>query len=419
MIYAMRAPVPPAVVVFAGARDDYQLPIALQEIGCLESLVTDLYFPDDALWFRNSLGKIIPRTLIHKRFSAELDSRKVSVAWSGVGTVLAAALHPGVRIMLAGNRLLGKRARRMAEKRGAAMFALNSYAYDAFHQLSSPYRFLFQFHPHPVTNRAILMQELRDVPCAENSLRYEYELGIPPRTFEQLSQEPALANGWVAASTFTANTLVANGIPREMIHIVPYGVDFTHYPRRPAPRRRDAPFTVVFAGQLVQRKGISYLLEAARRLHSNELKLVFCTRTAVETELLKKYSDVNAEVRLGLTREELVRQFHDSDIFCLPSLIEGFGHVILQAMSCSLPVLSTPHTCAPDVVREGVDGFIVPIKDSDAIAERISWGIDHRPQLEEMGQAAAEHARTFTWPRFRAGIQTAYGRMIASIDGSS
>lgn len=419
MIYAMRALVPPAVVVFAGARDDYQLPIALQEIGCLESLVTDLYFPDDTRWFPNSLGKIIPGSLIRKRFSPHLSSRNVSIGWGGLAASLAETLHPDIRFTLAKNRLLGRRARRMADKRGAAMFALNNYAYDAFHQLSSPYRFLFQFHPHPVTNRDIIMQELQDAACAATSLRSEYELAVPPPIFAQLSQEPALANGWVVASTFTGNSLVANGIPREMIHVVPYGVDFTHYARRASPRRRDSPFTVVFAGQLVQRKGISYLLEAARRVKSNDLRLVFCTRSAVEAELLKKYSDVNAEVRLGLSREELVNQFHDSDIFCLPSLIEGFGHVILQAMSCSLPVLSTPNTCAPDVVREGVDGFIVPVKDPDAIAQRISWGMDHRSQLEEMGQSAAEHARTFTWPRFRAGIQTAYRSMIESIDASS
>ena len=418
MIYAMRARVPPAVVVFAGARDNYQLPIALNEIGCLESLVTDLYFPDDRRWFRNSFGKILPRSLIKKRFSPDLSSQKVSIGWGGLA-VLAETLQPGIRTTLAGNRFLGRRARRMADQRGAAMFALNNYAYDAFHQLSSPYRFLFQFHPHPVTNRDIIMRELQDVPCAATSLRAEYELTVPRRIFAQLSQEPALANGWVAASTFTANSLAANGIPREKIHIVPYGVDFTHYPRRTSPRPKNAPFTVVFAGQLVQRKGLSYLLQAARRVKSNELKLVFCTRSAVEAELLRKYGDVNAAVRVGLSQEELVQQFHDSDIFCLPSLIEGFGHVILQAMSCSLPVLGTQNSCAPDVVREGVDGFVVPVKDSDAIAEKISWGMDHRSQLEEMGQAAAEHARTFTWPRFRAGIQTAYRSMIASIDASS
>jgi glycosyltransferase involved in cell wall biosynthesis len=133
--------------------------------------------------------------------------------------------------------------------------------------------------------------------------------------------------------------------------------------------------------------------------------------------LLKGYSDLDIDVRVGLSGKRLAQELHACDIFIFPSLAEGFGHVILEAMSCGLPVVATPHTCAPDVMEDGKHGFIVPIRDAEAIAERIVWGMDHRAELAAMGEAAALRARQFTWERFRAGVRDTYGKMIAAQTG--
>ena len=98
----------------------------------------------------------------------------------------------------------------------------------------------------------------------------------------------------------------------------------------------------------------------------------------------------------------------------LPSLAEGFALVILEVMSGGVPVITTSHTCAPDVMVDGEHGFIVPIRDSAAIAERLNWGIEHRADLAVMGEAAAAQSRIFTWERFRAGIREAYVEMVDS-----
>ena len=93
MIYPMRAPVPPAVVVFAGARDNSQLPIAFQGTGRLESRITGLNFPNDPDGLPNSPGKIIPQSLIKQRLFCFPGSNKESVGGVGEGTGLAAALE--------------------------------------------------------------------------------------------------------------------------------------------------------------------------------------------------------------------------------------------------------------------------------------------------------------------------------------
>jgi glycosyltransferase involved in cell wall biosynthesis len=133
-----------------------------------------------------------------------------------------------------------------------------------------------------------------------------------------------------------------------------------------------------------------------------------CGRSAPDHDLLRAYSKYNISIKLGLSHREVVSELHSSDLFVFPSLLEGFGHVVLEAMASGLPVLTTPHTCGPDVISEGTHGFIVPIRDPQAIAEKIAWGLEHRESLLEMGRAAAPRAREFTWERFRKQMLKEY-----------
>jgi glycosyltransferase involved in cell wall biosynthesis len=147
-------------------------------------------------------------------------------------------------------------------------------------------------------------------------------------------------------------------------------------------------------------------------LRSRNIRLTLCTRGGIDKRLLAEYADLDMEIKLGLSGGALANEIHTADLFAFPSLAEGFALVILEAMSCGVPVVSTGHTCAPDVMVDGRHGFIVPIRDSKAVAEKLAWGVENRAELAEMGRAAASQARLFTWERFRAGIRNAYARMI-------
>jgi glycosyltransferase involved in cell wall biosynthesis len=166
---------------------------------------------------------------------------------------------------------------------------------------------------------------------------------------------------------------------------------------------------------MIQRKGLSYLLEAIRLLKTDRIRLLLCGRGHVDRQLLAEYDDLAIEIKTGLPRGQLVHNIHMGDIFVLPSLVEGFGHVILENMACGLPVMATDHTCAPDIIREGQHGFLVPIQSAEALAERLDWGMRNRTELAEMGRAAAVRAREFTWEKFRAGIVDAYKSMLAMV----
>ena len=348
-----------------------------------------------------------------------LDSRHVHLAPKAVLADVAKKLTRRTRDWdVYKDAALGDAARRRAIETNSALFSYSYYAHSAFRRADAElaYRFLFQLHPHPQSVQEMLTEEMERTPIARASLLMEAEMSLPQEVFARMAEEAHLANGWVAASRYTAQTLAAHGVPIEKVHVVPYGVSLADFPPRRWPPAPEEPFTIIYLGSLIQRKGLSYLLDAMRVLksegYSKNVRLLLRGRGGVDRDLLKHYDDVDFDLKLGLPLPELVQDLQRSDVFVLPSLTEGFAQVILEAMACGVPVITTANTCAPDVMTEGVHGFILPIRDSGAIAEKIVWGLEHRDALAAMGQEAARQAAGFTLERFRAGVRSAYRAMI-------
>jgi glycosyltransferase involved in cell wall biosynthesis len=419
---AMRDSVVPAsrmkaVVAMAGSRDYYQLPLALSEGGALEALVTDMYAPShDSL--RRGFNRLVATIGIEPRFCVGLDPRTVRVPARALMMSMALRVRPGMRRTAALDSFLGQEGRRRAMRAGSSLFCYSYYASRAFALGADrpSHRFIFQVHPHPQAVRTILTEEIELTPAASASLRAEYEVGAPSDLFEALAAEPHLANGWTAASSFTARTLADAGIPIERIHVVPYGVDHRVFWTRPDPPRRTKPFTIIFVGSLIQRKGLGYLLQAVRTLSRHyQIRTVLCGRGFSDDALLSSFNDLGVEIMRGLPRERLIRELHSADVFVLPSLAEGFGHVILEAMACGVPIIATPHTAAPDLITDGRHGFIVPIRSTEALTEKLAWAAENREAVAAMGAAAALRSHDFGWDRFRSGIRQAYGEMLAAV----
>ena len=90
-----------------------------------------------------------------------------------------------------------------------------------------------------------------------------------------------------------------------------------------------------------------------------------------------------------------------ASVLVLPSIQDGFGLVVLEAMASGLPVIVSDHVGAKDCVREGVDGFIVPVRDIEALADRLLWLHDHPSQRDAMGARARERAMGYSWEAYR------------------
>ena len=267
--------------------------------------------------------------------------------------------------------------------------------------------------------RRILTEELEAHPDCASSLRQEWELALPEADYEHLVRETRLASRFLAASSFTRSTLVEHGASPDAIDVVPYGVDSAHF--RPAQGRKDkgAKLRLLFVGRINQRKGIKYLLNAIEMVGAANVHLTVCGRVVDGLELFRPFGTL-IDVRPSVSAEELVSQYQAADMFVFPSVAEGFGQVLLEAMACGLPILSTTHTAAPDLIENGREGFIVQPRRPEQIAERIEWALTHRTELENMSLLARQRAEAFTWARFRRGAAEAVRSfLLASPAGAS
>jgi glycosyltransferase involved in cell wall biosynthesis len=102
----------------------------------------------------------------------------------------------------------------------------------------------------------------------------------------------------------------------------------------------------------------------------------------------------------------VLQEMVSHDVFLFPSLFEGFGLVLLEAMAMGLPIITTAHTAGPDLIDDGSEGFIVPIRSSEAIAAKLDLLAREPERVQAMSEAAKQRAASFTWET--------YGERLAS-----
>jgi glycosyltransferase involved in cell wall biosynthesis len=206
--------------------------------------------------------------------------------------------------------------------------------------------------------------------------------------------ELELADAVVVASSFTKRTIEMAPNCSAPIHVVPYGAPVS-IPAVPEERRGDK-LRVFFAGSLGQRKGLSYLLEAVKMLAGRvELTLLGTKGSdacAPLNEALKRHRWIPT-----LPHDEVLREMTRHDVFVFPSLFEGFGLVLLEAMAQGLPIITTEHTAGPDLIENGREGFIVPIRSAQAIAEKLDLLAGDSHLLSAMKIAAITAATRRSW----------------------
>ncbi len=217
-------------------------------------------------------------------------------------------------------------------------------------------------------------------------------------------EELRLADRVLVASSFTKKTLEECPFPIAPIAVIPYGAnDVCSSQDKVARSSADAPLRVLFVGGLSQRKGIADLFQAAELLKFHAELTVIGRKPAEPCPALDVALQKHRWIE-SLPREKILEEMRAHDVLVFPSLFEGFGLVVTEALSQGIPVITTPHTCGPDVLTEGEDGFIVPIRDPQAIAEKLEVLHRDRERLAAMSEAALKKAKTLTWESYRQGV---------------
>ena len=203
-------------------------------------------------------------------------------------------------------------------------------------------------------------------------------------------QKWALSDQVLVPSDYCWQRSIALGCDPNKLALVPYGIPEHWFDLNPQPQ----PGRLLFVGQVGLRKGSHVLAEACRILHSRGV--VFECRVAGPLQVDVSHPLFAGPTYLGqVPRSQVQEEFRCADIFVLPTLAEGMALVHLEAMACGVPVITTPH-CG-SAVRDGVDGFIVPIRDANALADRIEQLTMDRSLRHAMGSAARNRAKNYTW----------------------
>ena len=225
---------------------------------------------------------------------------------------------------------------------------------------------------------------------------------------ERFLEEYDLASLVVVLSEKAADSFRAQGFPEERLFYLPRGVDIERFKpgSEPDGRKRPPVFRAIFSGALIERKGINQLLEAWHRLDLKNAELWLLGSVHDEAKpALKKFWRENIRV-LGFKRD-LENYLNQGSIYVFPSRLEGSAKTVYEAAACGLPQITTRE--AGDVVRDGVEGIIVPPGNVDAVAEAILHLYQHPEIVERMSTAARQRVvENFTWDHFRERLLGAY-----------
>jgi glycosyltransferase involved in cell wall biosynthesis len=393
-----------------GARMHYAVPRLLDRAGLLERFYTDI----SAVKGWPALLRLIPRPLrpggVQRLLGREpkgIPARRIT-AFTSFGLEYARR-YARARTTDERNAAFlwsGREFGRLVVERGfgaaRAVYGFNSASLEILH--AARQRGLKGIVEQTIAPRSVEWALLKDealrfpeweTPAAKDSMMEDY--------CARETAEWAEADLVVCGSEFVRDGIVGCGGDPAKCVIVPYGLE-RGVEAAPKSGRREGPLHVLTVGAIGLRKGSPYVLEAARKLGARaEFRMVGAVQVLPEAE-----RELRAQVQLtgAIPRADVAAQYAWADVFLLPSLCEGSATATYEAMFQGLPVICTAQTGS--VVRDGVDGFIVPVCDGAAIAEKLALLADKPGLLAELSENARRRSADFTLEKYGERLIAAF-----------
>lgn len=241
--------------------------------------------------------------------------------------------------------------------------------------------------------------------------------GIDPRTIAKEEAEYQQADLISIPSQFCFDTFVAQGVSTEKLLKIPYGARLERF--KPAGNESAAQqgFDVLFVGSASPRKGFIDLLNAFHLLQHPRKRLVLIGSVSAEVSvLLDSFSDRHSvEIVGSVPNAKLQEYYQRAAVFVLPSVEEGLAMVIGEAMACGCPVIASTNTGASELIADGIEGFIVPIRSPQTIADRLLQLADDPALRAGMGRAALARVQQLGgWDSYGDAWASALSRIQSS-----
>jgi glycosyltransferase involved in cell wall biosynthesis len=230
------------------------------------------------------------------------------------------------------------------------------------------------------------------------------------RTDLRKDRELAIADHVICNSTFTLKTLAQAGISDKKVIKIPYGFSETGVR---SSEIRNKKFTFLFAGNQCLRKGTHILFEAWKNcnLPSEQAELVLIGKNQLSEELRQGLPS-SVKFIQNIPHNELMEFYNQSDVVVFPTLADGFGMVISEAMSKGIPVITTWNSGGPDVITHQSDGWLIDAGDVKALAEQMKWCFTYQDATRQAGRRAMETAARYPWKMYRKNLVNAVKERI-------
>ncbi len=406
-------------VAMLGARMHYAVPVLLDKHGLLGRFYTDNYLGNKP-WLSRLLSAIPTR--LRSRAITRWLGRKAEIDASKVVSFESLGFHTWWRRKRAGDSIAfrtlfadgNRRFNELILRRGmndvGLIFGFNGAALE-----------LFRFAK---TNREIatvLEQTIAPGAIQKRLLSEELERwsGWQPGLTDDAGPDPLsereqaewrLADVIIGGSQFVCDGLTSLGVDRNKCVVVPYGIDLARFRALPKkPKSDNEPLRVLFAGEVGLRKGAPYLLEALRLLGPAAVQGRFAGSVALAPEKLLRYQQV-ATFFGAVPRQKMKELIDWADVFVLPSICEGSATVIYEALASGIPAIATPNSGS--LIRNGVDGHIVPIQNPEAIAQALHRYFAEPEYLMAHRGAAIAGRQRLGLDRYGADLAQTLGRML-------
>jgi len=251
---------------------------------------------------------------------------------------------------------------------------------------------------HPAAGETILLKHV------DRSPEFWNELDSPDKDVDELQSrdnELLFADIVVAASSFTAATIRQFSQTQASIKVIPYGVDLKQFQPRQVRKKTSELLIFLFVGWFSQRKGVYDLLKAWEKLDlEGKAKLLLAGGTKKDLECWNGEFPSNVECVGRVSRKRIGDLYSAADVFVFPSLFEGFGLVLLEAMASGLPIVTTTNTAGPDLIEDGIEGFICAPGDRQALVEKMRVLAENDSLRISMGKKARKKAEEYTWDAY-------------------
>lgn len=224
-----------------------------------------------------------------------------------------------------------------------------------------------------------------------------------------------LADVILCGSDYVARAVASEGGPGKRCMVVPYGVLAVDKEPSPRPSPRilgvgDRPLRVLAVGNITLRKGFQYLMRAMETLKNDRVVCRVVGQVMVNPQARAQLSE-QMELAGPVARDQVREHYDWADVLVLPTLSEGSANVCYEALATGLPVITTDH--AGSVVRNGIEGFIIPIRSADAIVGAVRKLNSDRDRLSRMSAAALDRAREFTWDAYSRRLVSALDKCFS------